>query len=241
MTATEVLGAGQRIGFDLQDNIGRTTALARMDAKTDISVGRYYVDIKSLDTFIDPLFTFGADQLLYIDEIGRMQLYSQKFQSLVREYLNAPNDYLGTISSIYEHSFIAEARNRNDILLCTITPANRNEMSIALQAAVKNRLIFNALSAEVQAMVLVMARGYLANGVYISLKKLFNNTIVYVAQERLAQESPVDFTVHGNHGDHHVKLGEANYCDCDFFNGRGRYVGMTGECSHIQVAKILKK
>lgn len=125
MVATEALEDGARIGFDLQDDCRRTAVLARTDRKTDAAVGRYYVDIPSLNAFIEPLFNIAPGQLLYIDEIGHMQLYSEKFQKLVRSYLDAPNDYLGTISSIYEHTLIDEVKSRSDILLCTITPDNR--------------------------------------------------------------------------------------------------------------------
>lgn len=240
MAAAEVLQDGERIGFDLQDDSGRTAALARTGYQTDIAVGRYYVDLQSLDAFIEPLFDIAPDQLLYIDEIGHMQLYSNKFQQLVQTYLNTPNDYIGTIASIYEHPFIDEVKNRSDILLCTITPGNRDAMFAALDSALKHRAVFDSLSADLQANVVAMAQGYIEAESYISLKKLFNNAIVYVAEDRVKEISPTEFIVHGNHDEHRVHLLSNGYsCDCDFFNGRGQFVGKAGECSHIQAAKII--
>lgn len=241
MVATEVLEDGTRIGFDLQDDSGHTAILARTDRKTDTAVGRYYVDIPSLSAFIESLFEVVPSSLLYIDEIGHMQLYSGEFQKLVRTYLNAPNDYLGTVSSIYSHPFIDEIKSRSDILLCTITPENRDAMLAALSSALKHRAVFNDLSADTQAKVLSLAQDYLETASYISLKKLFNNAIVYVAENRVQEISNTEFIVRGNHDEHHVNLSDGGYsCDCDFFNGRGQFARKAGECSHVQAVKILK-
>lgn len=241
MVAIEVLEDDTRIGFDLQDDSGHTAILARTDRKTGIAVGRYYVDITSLNIFIEPLFSIAPGQLLYIDEIGHMQLHSEKFQQLARSYLNAPNDYLGTVSSIYEHPFIDEVKNRHDILLCTITPENRDAMFVALSGALKQRTVFDSLSADMQAKVLSLAQSYLVAESYISLKKLFNNTIVYIAEDRVKEISNKEFIVQGNHGEHHVGLLDGGYnCDCDFFNGRGQFAALAGECSHIQAVRIFQ-
>lgn len=241
MVAVGVLQDGERIGFDLQDDSGRTAILARTDQPTDTAVGRYFVDTASFDTFIEPLSKYAPNQLLYIDEIGQMQLYSEKFQKLVQLYLNAPNDYLGTISSIYEHSFINEVKSRSDILLCVITPENRDVMFVALNSALRHRTIFDGFPADTQAKILSLARSYTETASYTSLNKLFNNAIVYVAENRIKQTSPSGFVVRGNHDERHVNIKEEAYsCDCDLFNGRGQFVGQAGECSHIQAVKILK-
>lgn len=241
MVATEVLEDGIRIGFNLQDDSGRTAILARTDRKTDTAVGRYYVDIPSLNVFIEQLFNIVPGQLLYIDEIGHMQLYSGEFQKLVRSYLNAPNSYFGTISSIYAHPFIDEVESRSDILLCTITPENRDAMFVALSSALKHRVVFDSLSASMQTKVLSLARYYADTESYISLKKLFNNAIVYVTENRVKEISNTEFVVQGNHDEHHVSLLDGSYeCDCDLFNGRGQFANNAGECSHVQVVKILR-
>lgn len=240
MVTAELVEGDQRVAFDMQDSSGRVATLARTDHKTDVPVGRFFVDLASLDSFVGPLFTFDPNQLLYIDEIGQMQLHSDQFQQLVLTYLDAPNDYLGTISNIYEHPFINAVKNRQDVLLCTITPENRDDMLVALTAALKNRTVFNSLAVTMQAAVVTMARDYLESGAYISVKKLFNNAIVYVAEDRVKATTPHAFVVHGNHDERQVEVQGDNYsCDCDFFNGRGQFAGKAGECSHIQAVKIL--
>lgn len=242
MIALAVVEDNQRVEFSMQDSAGHTATLARTDRTTGIPVGRFFVDLHSLDIFIDPLFTFTPDQLLYLDEIGHMQLHSQRFQQLVRTYLDAPNDYFGTVSSIYEHPLITEVTSHTDVLLCTVTPENRESLFVALNAALAHRAIFNGLSHDEQQRVLELARHYLTSHAYISLKKLFGNAIVYVAQGRIRQTSSETFVVSGNHDEHQVTTAENSCsCDCDLFTGRGQFAGKAAECSHIQAIRILDK
>ena len=88
LVAGETLENDIRIGFDLMDSAGNKASLARTNKQTAFPVGRYFVDIETLDELIKPLFTFGPEQLLYIDEIGQMQLYSSLFKELAISYFD---------------------------------------------------------------------------------------------------------------------------------------------------------
>lgn len=174
LVATEVRNDGERIGFDLLDSSARTATLARTDKPTQYLVSRYFVDLASFNDFIEPLFEYKPGQLLYIDEIGHMQLFSEKFQRLASEYLDADNDFVGTISYVHEHPFIDEVRSRKDILLCTITPENREELKVALQAALAHREQFRHLSVKRQRTTLKLARVIKNDSSYSCDCDLFN-------------------------------------------------------------------
>lgn len=239
MSSPEVRENGERIGFDLLDAGDNAAILSRVGTPTDYPVGRYYVDLVSLEQFIEPLFKYTSEQLLFIDEIGQMQLYSERFKSLVRDYLIAPNDFIGTISQVYEHSFIHDLRESKDILFCAVTPDNREPLKTALAEALKNSVAFNTLSSERQLKALGLARDYLASDKYISLMKLFKNAVPYISDNRISREAD-RFIVKGNTNNHYVRIIRNGFvCDCDFFNGRGQFMGNAGECSHIQSAKLL--
>jgi len=131
-----------------------------------------------------------------------------------------------------------EVRNRRDVLLCTVTPDNREELKVALRAALEQRSIFNSLPQNQQDRALELARDYLKTHQYISLIKLFYNALRYVG-EGMVKQSGDEFVARGDHGEHHVQKNHAAYsCDCDFFNGRGQFSGKIGECSHVQTVKI---
>lgn len=238
LTSPEVRENDERIGFDLCDGMDNAAPLSRVKTVTDYPVGRYYVDLESLENFIEPLFKYHSDDLLFVDEVGQMQLYSERFKDLVKDYVEALNDFIGTISQVYDHPFIDDLKQNQGILLCTVTPENREHLQAALIEALRHREMFNLLSAERQHVALSLARGYLADGQYISLKKLFKNTVSYIVHDKVHGEGS-EFTVQGNTRSHRVYIDQNKFiCDCDFFNGRGQFVGMAGECSHIQSAKL---
>ena len=70
---------------------------------------------------------FGKNDLLYLDEIGQMQLLSNGFKKLVLKYLDAPNTCLATISSIFEDDFTRLVKGRDDVILVTISEEDRAE------------------------------------------------------------------------------------------------------------------
>lgn len=238
LMAKEEVIDGRRTGFNLVDQLGNTATLARTTPPTDYPVGRFYVDLKSLDGFIGHLIDFTPTELLFIDEVGQMQLYSEKFKELVNLYLTSENDFIGTISAVYEHPFIEEVKSRPDVLLCRVTPENRQDLKAALAEAIANRELFGTLTTKQQSTVLDLASYYIASGQYISLKKLFHNALRYTAEYKV--ESLDDaFLVRGDHGSHTVSVSKDVYlCDCDFFNGRRQFAGKRGECSHVQAVKI---
>ena len=240
LVAMEVRKAGERVGFNLQDNSGRKAPLARTSKATEYPVGRYFVDIASFDAFIEPLFEYKTKQLLYIDEIGHMQLFSEKFQHLAKEYLESENDFIGTISYVYEHPFISDVRGREDILLCTVTPENRDSLEQALRAALGHRKQFEELSGTQRNAALRLAQKYLEDDSLISLRKLFNNAVLYVVEGRIEKVSDNEYRIQGNHDEHTVLANDSGYsCDCNLFNGRRQFEGKEDECSHIQAVEIL--
>ena len=241
LIAKESRHDGERIGFDLVDSDGNTAALARTDKRAPYSVGRYFVNGEALDNFVEPLFTFGTNELLYIDEIGQMQLYSSRFKDLVTRYLDADNDFLGTISSVYEDDFIDHTKSRQDILICEVTPDNRVQLEQGLAFALDHRNMAATLSPVAKQAIIEMGRNYLRDDDYVRFKKLFKNAVPYLSQDRVKHEGG-GFLVEGNTGDHHVIVaaGGAVTCDCDLFNGRGQFEDKEGECSHIQAVTLLK-
>lgn len=117
LTSPEIREKGERIGFDLYDETGNTAPLSRVKTATSYPVGRYYVDLASLESFIEPLFEYHSDDLLFIAEVGQMQFYSERFKGLVRNYIEAPNDFIGTLSQIYDYPFIDDLKQNKSILL----------------------------------------------------------------------------------------------------------------------------
>ena len=86
------------------------------------------VDIPGFESAIDPLFHYGENNHMYIDEIGQMQLTSERFRELVLNYLNAQNPFLATISKVYSNDFTEEIKRRSDVTLIELTKDNRDKV-----------------------------------------------------------------------------------------------------------------
>lgn len=236
----EIIENGQRVGFKLIDAKDDSTTLARVGLKSHYKVSRYGVDIKSLDKFLSPLFDFEDSQLLYVDEVGQMELFSDKFKALVINYLDSANNFIGTIPSVYEDDFIKKIKSYNDLLIIEITPENRDIVLEVLNEVLNGLHAFSQLSNSQQKMILEFSKGYAKNYSYIQLRKLFKNAIPYLLEGRVKQIGNNRYLVGGNNDSHNVSLIEEKWsCDCNLFNGRGQFTGRQGECSHIQAAKLL--
>lgn len=121
----EVRVDGERVGFKIVDSFGSEAVLADTDRVTPFKVSRYYVDPPALDAAIEPLFTFGKEDLLYIDEIGEMELLSAKFKTLAELYMDSGNPLIATVSRVYSDDFTRSLLARRDVRVLEVTPENR--------------------------------------------------------------------------------------------------------------------
>lgn len=121
----EILLDNQRTGFEIQTHTNEKAVLASIDFKSNIKVSRYFVNVNNLDLIIPKVSNFSGEDLLYLDEIGQMELYSNDFKELTTNYLNSQNICIATISKIYNDEFTEKIKNRDDVILVEINEENR--------------------------------------------------------------------------------------------------------------------
>lgn len=134
----EIPGRENRMGFEIQTHLGHKAVLAHVDLETLYKVSRYGVDIENLNSLIPEVSDFRENDLLYLDEIGQMELYSDKFRNLVIRYLDANNICIATISSVFEDSFTKLIKNRADVVVVELTLDTREEEERSLRKALQN-------------------------------------------------------------------------------------------------------
>ena len=123
----EVLENGERVGFEMETHENKRTVIAHIGYDKQYSVGKYGVSLDKINSLLPSVTNF-TDEILYLDEIGQMQVQSEEFVKLVVKYLHAENACLGTISSVYENEFIAQTKKRDDVTLYEVTEENRDEL-----------------------------------------------------------------------------------------------------------------
>lgn len=118
-----------RVGFAFQILNGETGILAHRNLQSVYRVGKYKVDIAQFEQVVVPVLehAVNGNKVVLIDELGKMELFSQKFQNAVLNLFNCGNPVIATIS-ISPHPFLSELRNRSDIELITITKDNRDTL-----------------------------------------------------------------------------------------------------------------
>lgn len=123
----EIRVGGERKGFTVKTFDGKSGILAHKDNKNGPRVGRYGVDLESFESTALPGLEDAINdrKLVVIDEIGKMELFSRRFKGLVLEALDGPAPVLGVITES-GNGFIRDIRQRKDVRLYRITPANRD-------------------------------------------------------------------------------------------------------------------
>jgi len=124
----EIRENGIRKGFELISLSGRKGLLSHVDIRSPYRVSKYGVDVKRFEDFLDliPFFERGTE-IVFIDEIGKMECFSEKFKQLLKKLLDSEKVFISTVA-LKGGGFIAEAKKRNDIKLFEMSPANRNSI-----------------------------------------------------------------------------------------------------------------
>jgi nucleoside-triphosphatase len=122
----EIRSKGSRLGFELHGLNGKRRILAHVDIDNRHRVGKYGVDTVGFEQFLETLDLLNPDlELIVIDEIGKMELFSNRFRSLVCNALNADKQILASIP-LKGNEFIREIKQRSDVRLFEVPHGNRD-------------------------------------------------------------------------------------------------------------------
>ena len=117
-----------RRGFELIDLDGRKGLLSHIDIKSPYRVGKYKVDIKGFENFLQTIpFLDPSTRLIVIDEIGKMECYSDQFKKLISGLFDSEKQVIATIA-LKGSGFIEEVKRRQDIKLFELTQGNRDSL-----------------------------------------------------------------------------------------------------------------
>ncbi|MBW2967620.1 AAA family ATPase [Candidatus Woesearchaeota archaeon] len=135
----EVRKGGRRTGFELIGHDGQKCMLASVDFDTPYRVSSYCVDLEGFEAALDPYFSIRHGELLYLDEIGQMELFSDRFRELVRQYLDSPNMFFGTLSKVYHDRFTDEIRKRADVKVIELDPSGRERVYASIRRLLQEK------------------------------------------------------------------------------------------------------
>lgn len=126
---TEIKVGEARVGFSVQTLFGMEGVLAHKEFRSKYRVGSYGVAVTGFEKIVSRELErcLRGKSIIVIDEIGKMELFSRRFQELVLACLDAPNPVLGTIMRGY-HPYVEKVKAREDVKIFEVTKQNRNQL-----------------------------------------------------------------------------------------------------------------
>jgi len=130
----EIRTQGIRQGFRLVTLDGQSAILAHIDIHSPYRVSKYGVDIDSLDRIGVSAIRKAAEQcdLVVIDEIGKMELFSAKFREAVLEIIDRGKRLLGTIM-LSPNPWADAIKRKPQVNLIAVTRANHQQVLAELR------------------------------------------------------------------------------------------------------------
>lgn len=131
MISREVRENGVRVGFEISDlTSGRRGWLAHINQQGGPQVGKYRVNLSDLDSIGVAAIAEAAEKCdaVAIDEIGPMELFSEKFKEAVQKVLEGQKPAVAIIHWKANDKLIKAAKSREDAEIFTVAQENRDKL-----------------------------------------------------------------------------------------------------------------
>ncbi|MBN2407572.1 MAG: AAA family ATPase [Elusimicrobia bacterium] len=115
----------RRAGFMMKTIDGRTAYLAHRDIVSGCRIRRYGVSIENIENIAVDSISPSGNKIIVLDEIGKMECFSERFRKAAVDALDSPNIVIGTIT-LGGGGFIENIKKRDDMEIIEVLPANRD-------------------------------------------------------------------------------------------------------------------
>ena len=118
----EIRESGERKGFRIRTLDGKEDVLAHVDLKYGTRVGKYGVNVFQFEEMVIPCLQQAVKEshLILIDEIGKMELFSERFRMAVMACLSSDVPVVATIM-VRSHPFADQIKMRPDVKRIEVT------------------------------------------------------------------------------------------------------------------------
>ena len=133
--------AGRRTGFVMKTVQGKSGYLAHQEIRSDFHIRRYGVSIENIELIAVPSIAPRNRNIIILDEIGKMECFSDVFKQAALKTLDSSNIVIGTIT-LGGDDFITGIKKRGDIEILEVTQENRDSLSDLILGRIE-RLQYN--------------------------------------------------------------------------------------------------
>ena len=191
----EIREDGERVGFRIRTLRGKTGILSHVNIKSIYRISRYGVDLETFERLciLELESAIKDDKVKYIviDEIGPMQLFSEKYKKLLIQLLDCDKPIIGTIF-MNSYEWLDDFKKKDNVNLIEITIENRDSLPL------KSVEILSKRDSQLQGKI-EKAKRY-----------SFESDRFELLDDRII--------IHSEHGTRTVKIEDDKYvCDCEFY------------------------
>jgi len=145
MITKPIIEHKKRVGFYVEDwQTHEKEVFAHLDFDTKDKVGKYGVDLNVLDRIgvpaIEKAITDEEFDVIIIDEIGKMEMLSEKFCEVVIDALDSDKPIMVTLHKKSRTPLLQDIRRRDDIRILEVTAVNRNLLPYKIEKIMAEKL-----------------------------------------------------------------------------------------------------
>lgn len=132
MVSSEIREGKARVGFEIRDlTNSQHGILAHVNQKRGPKVGKYRVNLEDLHNIGAQAIRKALRKcdLIAIDEIGPMELFSEEFKEAVEEALESRKLVLAVVHYRADDEIISKVKSRKDAETIIVTVENRKELA----------------------------------------------------------------------------------------------------------------
>jgi len=137
----ELMEEGNIAGYEVNNLFGDSKIFAHTKLKSKVSVGKYKIDVKGFDIFLDQTFSREKKtSLSFIDEIGKTACESKKFGKTILTLLDAKKPVIATITD-KGIGLISDLKKREDVRIFEVTEQTRESRLKELTMVIRDLLL----------------------------------------------------------------------------------------------------
>ncbi len=138
----EIRKDSRRVGFELIGLSGKRCIIAHVDFVSSHKVGRYGVDVLSIDTAVENELIAGSGDIAFVDEIGKMELHSTKFRDAVTSLWDSDIFVVATVMAT-RNVFCDRLKSDRGTIVYELNPDSRENVYSDTRNQILKNLVVN--------------------------------------------------------------------------------------------------